>query len=917
MNEITRFRIARPPAAAAGYSLKAFYYPALEDKSIFGCTPDRQFILEKIYKFVKSTSYIATSVHVVQPCAFVHNGLNLHPEAKVLAVIAHFLTWLEDKAGERTSTSTACLDWLVANASDLLPEGKVSTSEIALAIVQREEWKAFRVAVGDSLIAAIVVGINQDQIDYLTRLFRAISLVELLATNSLPDSDTASVQQVVIGSFVILPPWLQEVHWLSSRRTDLPLFTRAPAFSDLIVVREEWSCYVLGEIAHIENVMKGEKKVRTHERMEEVETKQEEESTTTNFEERDNQTTDRQSLKEESQKQTQLEIGVEGQIDTSGQYGPTRVNTHLGARLSYSVQESRNRASEQSREIVNRAVSRVETKVRELRSTRALRRITEYNNHTLDNTAHPDSHVTGIYRWVDRIVNLQEFRYPHRYLLEFEIPEPAAHYRWLQTNAPTPNVLVPKPPPFVVLHPNDDVPKPLLASDITTENYTELAGRFGATGVLPPPDSEISVSAAIPLKAKEEGQPHGRDELIEFAPRISGKMELTIPTNYHVVKAIVSVAAHPTLGRWRDQPDDSPDGYVGVVSVIPPRPPYSLGYHNITAAFTLAGKTLKLSTFPEDITVRGDVHIPLPRIVDRHLQYSEAWMNEAFDIPLDGFGTTQLDVCVVVGGTFEAVASVNVSCKLLDSAYQSWQLETYDRLWEAHRTAEENYRDALVTAQIRREDTFAQRSPQRNAEIVREELKRQVIEMLMRETLFGYSLIENFDDAPPKRPLTKLSEAAAVAPLIQFLEQAFEWNNMTYIMYPYYWTDDKKWNELQMIEGSDADFVRFLRSGSARVIVPARRGYEPAVMYFSIFGQPWSGGVPPIPGDELYVSVAQEIQEMTGAPDDGEPGKLWQARLPTTLVALDSDSVLPKHNENPRLRGEPTVNLCKPVDKRT
>jgi hypothetical protein len=55
--------------------------------------------------------------------------------------------------------------------------------------------------------------------------------------------------------------------------------------------------------------------------------------------------------------------------------------------------------------------------------------------------------------------------------------------------------------------------------------------------------------------------------------------------------------------------------------------------------------------------------------------------------------------------------------------------------------------------------------------------------------------------------------------------------------------------------------------------------------------------------------VAQEIQEMNGAPDDGEPGMLWEEKLPTTLVWLDPDSDLP-HNEHRLLNGEPLVRIC-------
>src|SRR5262249_7538098 len=55
---------------------------------------------------------------------------------------------------------------------------------------------------------------------------------------------------------------------------------------------------------------------------------------------------------------------------------------------------------------------------------------------------------------------------------------------------------------------------------------------------------------------------------------------------------------------------------------------------------------------------------------------------------------------------------------------------------------------------------------------------------------------------------------------------------MTYILYPYYWADEGVWKDLMAVDGKDPDFVRFLRCGSARVVVPARPRFEDAIMYF-------------------------------------------------------------------------------------
>jgi hypothetical protein len=148
-------------------------------------------------------------------------------------------------------------------------------------------------------------------------------------------------------------------------------------FGDLWVVREEWACYQTGEIAHIENVLEGELRRRVHKRVDETETTETTETETTRVDQLDTQTTDRFELAEETTRDTSLAIRVDGQVDTSGQYGPTRVETHIGGGLDWSVQESSRHASEVAHESVERAVRRVEERVRTERVRRTLTRVEE------------------------------------------------------------------------------------------------------------------------------------------------------------------------------------------------------------------------------------------------------------------------------------------------------------------------------------------------------------------------------------------------------------------------------------------------------------------------------------------------------------------------------------------------------------
>jgi hypothetical protein len=131
----------------------------------------------------------------------------------------------------------------------------------------------------------------------------------------------------------------------------------------------------------------------------------------------------------------------------------------------------------------------------------------------------------------------------------------------------------------------------------------------------------------------------------------------------------------------------------------------------------------------------------------------------------------------------------------------------------------------------------------------------------------------------------------ADAPVIRFMEEAFEWEQMQYIFYPYYWNSKNLWFDLSLLEDPDPLFAQFLRAGASRVVVPVRPGFEQAFVYFLQTGQPWDGGTPPQVYDPLYLSIATEIEEADQMPMTEtliEP--TWTMRLPTTLTMLRSNT---------------------------
>jgi hypothetical protein len=131
---------------------------------------------------------------------------------------------------------------------------------------------------------------------------------------------------------------------------------------------------------------------------------------------------------------------------------------------------------------------------------------------------------------------------------------------------------------------------------------------------------------------------------------------------------------------------------------------------------------------------------------------------------------------------------------------------------------------------------------------------------------------------------------------IQFLEQAFEWRQLAYIFYPYFWATRPKWIEMMNhADDTDPNMTAFLQAGSVRVLIAVTPAYEQAVLHFLATGEPWEGGPAPVIGDPLFIPLYEELHkqqdDLYNAVPEGEP---WTFVLPTSLVYLeDSEATLP------------------------
>jgi hypothetical protein len=123
-------------------------------------------------------------------------------------------------------------------------------------------------------------------------------------------------------------------------------------------------------------------------------------------------------------------------------------------------------------------------------------------------------------------------------------------------------------------------------------------------------------------------------------------------------------------------------------------------------------------------------------------------------------------------------------------------------------------------------------------------------------------------------------------------QATFEWAQLTYLFYPYFWGQKNNWLSIHQLEDIDPLFTKFLQAGSARVLVPVLPAYNDAVLHYLATGQIWNGGEAPTLDDPLFVSIADEVRA-AGDSDAVDVGNPWEVRVPTELVYLQDDAALP------------------------
>lgn len=163
--------------------------------------------------------------------------------------------------------------------------------------------------------------------------------------------------------------------------------------------------------------------------------------------------------------------------------------------------------------------------------------------------------------------------------------------------------------------------------------------------------------------------------------------------------------------------------------------------------------------------------------------------------------------------------TVDVTCVRTPEAYERWQLAVYAALSAARAQAQQTYDERVARAMLQKSYNYGP-SPGRVEQLIRDELKRCAIGVLAKQSA-GKNIFDSVSDLYAGPHLDE------VARLCLIYEHAFAWENMSYVLYPYFWADNRNdgWSLHTARSEGDENWAEFLRAGAARVVVPIRDGF--------------------------------------------------------------------------------------------
>lgn len=217
--------------------------------------------------------------------------------------------------------------------------------------------------------------------------------------------------------------------------------------------------------------------------------------------------------------------------------------------------------------------------------------------------------------------------------------------------------------------------------------------------------------------------------------------------------------------------------------------------------------------------------------------------------------------------------TIRLQCELKEFVYDDWKQRTWETIRSQFRALYLERRQMLSDRLERLEDELGTEDALSLRKKEREEVMKGFLRWIGIEDFVFYpegtpSNVEDDLYDPDSGLVEDTSEIAKIlgqGEVTKFLHHAIEWENMVYFLYPYFWTHARRWKFKRKLDHPDPMHKAFLKSGSARVVLTIRPGFENAFMAFLNTGD--FNEMPPSP----YLEIGEELKNFANTNYPGIP----------------------------------------------
>jgi hypothetical protein len=639
-------------------------------------------------------------------------------------------------------------------------------------------------------------------------------------------------------------------------------YIRSVGNGRLLVVKQHIKSYEENEISYVENIMASESRNRDHRHLESSKENIFAESELTTNSNKELSEEDRFTLSHETEKTIEEDHRYGLKLSLSGKYGPTvEFSSNFEMQNEKQRKESSQDAMEYARNVVQRSVESIQKKVSESRTYTYLRETEEKNFHGFNNDS--ENHIIGVYQFLEKVYEAQVFDYGQRMMFDLVIPDPALYINSLREGLSKKNVATKlEKPKLLNINPLDIDDAPVNSD----KSYVSLANRFGAE-IVTPPERSITIST-------EHRRPGVEKQELSLAseagtPNVLTIHKMKVPSGYAPVKGVLSYQVYT-------------DAAEGV---------------QINLKIGQKSKSTKPLTTAKKIPL-GNKYV----LFDGNLEINLADSSLGPELPMTYLDEdNEIPISIFIRESKHHSFHILIACDLLNSTYRAWQLDVFQKLKEGSKKQWEEYEIKLREQQ--QDDNSEEKSKGLTVpfsvrkKMILEELKKHAITLFTNEHNHdNESSIETFTINNTVTKIMNLEKVKSHGDYIRFFEHSFEWDQLQYVFYPYFWSRQREWDTRLSIDEEDLEYLEFLKAGAARLVVPVQLNFEEGILHYLETGEIWDGsGQPPLMGDDNYLSIIEEMRERSGKFGNETPfEEPWEVRIPTSLVKLRKDSDLPK-----------------------